>query len=35
MFRSEGVTVSNERGKVIEVVGNVDNENRNIGVNNN
>jgi len=34
MFRYQGATVRNEKGKVVEVVGNVDAENRNIGVNN-
>jgi hypothetical protein len=33
MFRYRGVAVVNEKGKVLEVVGNVDAENRNIGVN--
>jgi hypothetical protein len=33
MFRYQGVAVVNEKGKVLEVVGNVDQENRNIGVN--
>jgi hypothetical protein len=33
MFRYEGSSVVNEKGKVLEVVGNVDAENRNIGVN--
>jgi len=35
MFRYKGASVVNEKGKVLEVVGNVDAENRNIGVNNN
>jgi hypothetical protein len=34
MFRYQGASVVNEKGKVLEVVGNVDAENRNIGVNN-
>jgi len=34
MFRYKGASVVNEKGKVLEVVGNVDQENRNIGVNN-
>jgi hypothetical protein len=33
MFRYQGTAVKNEKGKVLEVVGNVDAENRNIGVN--
>jgi len=33
MFRFQNHNVINERGKVMEVVGNVDQENRNIGVN--
>jgi hypothetical protein len=33
MFRYRGAAVVNEKGKVLEVVGNVDAENRNIGVN--
>jgi hypothetical protein len=33
MFRYQGASVVNERGKVLEVQGNVDTENRNIGVN--
>jgi hypothetical protein len=33
MFRFKNHNVINERGKVMEVVGNVDQENRNIGVN--
>jgi hypothetical protein len=33
MFRYEESSVVNEKGKVLEVVGNVDAENRNIGVN--
>jgi hypothetical protein len=32
MFKYEEVYVTNERGKVLEVQGNVDSENRNIGV---
>jgi len=32
MFRFKNQNVINERGKVMEVVGNVDQENRNIGV---
>jgi hypothetical protein len=34
MFRYQGTAVKNEKGKVMEVIGNVDAENRNIGVNN-
>jgi hypothetical protein len=34
MFRYQGASVVNEKGKVLEVVGNVDAENRNVGVNN-
>ena len=34
MFRYRGSAVVNEKGKVVEVIGNVDGENRNIGVNN-
>jgi hypothetical protein len=33
MFRFQNHNVINERGKVMEVTGNVDQENRNIGVN--
>jgi hypothetical protein len=33
MFKYQGASVVNEKGKVLEVVGNVDQENRNIGVN--
>jgi hypothetical protein len=33
MFRYQGASIVNERGKVMEIVGNVDGENRNIGVN--
>jgi type IV secretory pathway VirD2 relaxase len=33
MFRYQGASVVNEKGKVLEVTGNVDTENRNIGVN--
>jgi hypothetical protein len=33
MFRYKGSNVVNEKGKVLEVVGKVDAENRNIGVN--
>jgi hypothetical protein len=33
MFRYQGASVVNEKGKVLEVIGNVDAENRNIGVN--
>jgi hypothetical protein len=33
MFRYQGSSVVNEKGKVLEVVGNVDAETRNIGVN--
>jgi hypothetical protein len=35
MFRYQGTAVKNEKGKVMEVIGNVDAENRNIGVNRN
>jgi hypothetical protein len=34
MFRLKGQYVTNEKGKVLEVVGGIDAENRNIGVNN-
>jgi hypothetical protein len=34
LFRYQDSFVVNERGKVVEVQGNVDQENRNIGVNN-
>jgi len=34
MWRNKGNQVVNERGKVLEVQGGVDAENRNIGVNN-
>jgi hypothetical protein len=34
LFRYQGTAVKNDKGKVLEVVGNVDAENRNIGVNN-
>jgi hypothetical protein len=34
MFRYKGAFITNEKGKVVEVIGNVDAENRNIGVNN-
>jgi hypothetical protein len=33
MFRYQGASIVNERGKVLEVQGNVDTEQRNIGVN--
>jgi hypothetical protein len=33
MFRYQGGSVVNEKGKVLEVVGKLDGENRNIGVN--
>jgi hypothetical protein len=33
MFKYQGTAVVNEKGKELEVVGNVDSENRNIGVN--
>jgi hypothetical protein len=33
MFRYQGATIRNEKGKVVEVIGGVDAENRNIGVN--
>jgi len=32
MFRYKEVFVTNEKGKVLEVSGNIDSENRNIGV---
>ena len=33
MFKYQGASVVNEKGKVLEVQGNLDQENRNIGVN--
>jgi len=35
MFRYQGAAVVNEKGKVLEIQGALDNENRNIGVNTN
>jgi len=33
MFRLKGAYVTNEKGKVLEIQGGIDSENRNIGVN--
>jgi len=33
MFRLKGAYVTNEKGKVLEIQGGIDAENRNIGVN--
>jgi hypothetical protein len=33
MFRYQGASIVNEKGKVLEVQGGIDQENRNIGVN--